>query len=285
MEPGTWKDTVLGLALQNPFLMHVVFLVTSTHLQHLQPDERSHRLIALENLSLALPQFRETLASPTGFEKPRGQALIICAMLLLQYSWTYESEGWGSLEQFYRGLTGIVLKFIESLHADEHDSITSMLVYSPRLHIESYFENTPISSDIEDIFVHVLTCEKISETQSEDINYLVVPSKRLMTILSGLSLGWERIEAEGLTLAVARYLFSWPNLLPTFFVEMLKKKDQRVVVIMLYYFAAVSRLPTERFWWMKERGTCMYGRILETLGDKCVECTSYGIAIFEGKLT
>lgn len=114
-----------------------------------------------------------------------------------------------------------------------------------------------------------------------DVNVLGVPSKRLMTIISVLEMGWEKVEREGLALAVARYLFSWPNLLPTFFLEMLKKEDRRVLVLMLYYFATVSRLPGERYWWMKERAVNMYGRVLESLGDSCAECRSYGVAIFE----
>jgi hypothetical protein len=283
MEPGTWKDIVMDLALQSPFLMHVVFLVTSIHLQHLQPYEPSHQLVALENLSLALPQFRETLASGSKFEKSHGKALVVCSMLLLQYSWTYDSEGWRSLETFYRGLTSVVLKFIESSHSYEPDSFTGMLAYSPRLHIEGYFENTPISPSIGGIFAHILTCTKISQSQPDNMNDLIEPSRRLMTILLGISLGWQKIEAEGLTLAVARYLFSFPNLLRAGFFELLKKEDERVLVVMLYYFAAVSRLPAERFWWMKERGVYMYKRILEHLGDKCSECTSYGVGIFEGQ--
>ena len=196
MDPGTWKDIVMDLALQNPFLMHVVFLVTSIHLQHLQPYEPSHQLVALENLSLALPQFRETLASKSKFEKSHGKALVVCSMLLLQYSWTYDSEGWRGLETFYRGLTSVVLKFIESSHVYEPDSFTGMLAYSPRLHIEGYFENTPISPRMGSIFAHVLTCTKISQSQPDDTNDIIEPSRRLMTILLGISLVGRRLKRK-----------------------------------------------------------------------------------------
>lgn len=287
MDPGIWKDSVITLALQNSFLMHAVFLVTVTHLQHLQPNETRYQLAALEHLSQALPMFRQTLAADSNFTGTHGEALIACAMLLLQYSWTYGSEGWSSLVGLYRGMKTVVLEFLETLKKTEDSHFTSMftsmLSYSPRMRIERHFQNMRIPSDIEDIFTHILSCTKISHAQPDDLKDFIEPSNRLKTILFALRLGQRDLEASGLELDVARYLFSWLNLLPSSYVSLIARRDERAQVLMLYYFAAVSRLRAERFWWMKERGSFMFEAILNNLGDKCTECTDRAQKIFNAE--
>ena len=290
MEPETWKDSVIALAVENKFLMHAIFLVTATHLQHLQPDERGHQLVALDHLSQALPMFRKTLCEASDFRGSRGEAVIACSMLLLQYSWTYDSDGWDCLMAFYKGMMNVVLEFIKSWGVTNRvdglgmsNRFTSLLLYSPRMHIEAYFKDVAIPSGIQAIFAHVLTCTQISDTQPDDENGFMEPSKRLMAILAALQLNHQELEASGLMLDVARYLFSFPTLLPIGFVDMLKKEDERAQVIVLYYMAAVSRLAPGRFWWMRERGFYMYEMVLQNLGNKCTECTRHVAEILEGR--
>jgi hypothetical protein len=287
MDPELWKEAVITLALQNTFLMHAVFLVTATHLQHLQPNDTGHQLAALEHLSQALPKFRKTLAANSEFKGSHGEALIACSMLLLQYSWTYDSEGWSNLLGLYRGLRSIVIEFIETLDGSDGSRLTtmftSMLSYSPRMRIERHFQNTKIPSDIEDIFIHVLSCPKISDSQPDELTDFTEPSNRLMTILFALKLGMRDLEASGLILDVARYLFSWPNLLPNCFINLLRRDDERAQVILLYYFAAVSRLRADRFWWMRERGVYMFEAILNSIADRCTECTDRAREIYNNE--
>ena len=220
------------------------------------------------------------LANAAKVERTCEKSFIVCAMLLLQYSWTLDGAGWRDLEGLYRGLTVIVLQFLHGFTGDDGDPFTSILVYNPRLYMEHYLEHAQGSSDVDGVLWHVLTCTRISLNQPDDTSDLIMPLKRLVTILSALSVGWERVGAEGLTLAVARCFFSWPKPLPDGFADLLKEERQRAVIAMLYYFATVPRLSVQRFWWTKERGAHMYQRILQTVGERCKECTSPGIAIF-----
>jgi hypothetical protein len=176
------------------------------------------------------------------------------------------------------------MEFLESLNKNDDGSSTSMftlmLAYSPRMRIERHFQNMQIPSDIEDIFTHALSCTKISGAQPDELSDFKEPSNRLKTIFFALKLGPRHLEESGLMLDVARYLFSWPNLLPNSFISLLRREDERAQVIMLYYFAAVSKLRADRFWWMRERGIYMYESVLRNLGDKCTECTDRAEEIF-----
>lgn len=190
-------------------------------------------------------------------------------MLLLQYSWVVDSEGWNNLLGLYRGLTSVVLKLFDTV---ERSRFSSMLKYSPRMRIECHLGSCTVPSD-EAIFAHCLTCTKISNTQNVHLDDFIDLSRRLMTILHALKLRRRDLETSDLILDIARYLFSLPNLLPDGFIGLLMIEDGRAQVMLLYYFAAVSRLPTERFWWMRERAVYMFEAISTNLGDTCMECT------------
>jgi hypothetical protein len=150
-----------------------------------------------------------------------------------------------------------------------------MLTYSPRSKIERRFEDSTLPSEIEAFFDHCLTCTKISDNKDRNMSDCMDAAHRLIPILCALMLGRHCLEASGLILDVARYLFAWPNLLSDDFINLVKINDERCQVILLYYFAAVSRLHSERFWWMRERSVYTCEAILLRLGDRCEECTSW----------
>lgn len=149
-----------------------------------------------------------------------------------------------------------------------------MITYSPRSNIERYFNDTTLPSNIEAFFNHCLTCTKISD-KDRNLSDSVDAARRLIPILCALMLGHHCLEASGLMLDVARYLFAWPNLLSDNFINLVKINDERCQVILLYHFAAISRLRSERFWWMRERSVYMCEAILLWLGDRCEECTGW----------
>jgi hypothetical protein len=289
--PGVWRDTVITLALQNKYLMHAVFVVTATHLHHLQPHETRNKVLGLQHLSQALPLFRKTLAETSDFRGSHGEALVVCSALLLQYSWAPDSDGWHSVTGLYKGLRDVSIEFIGTLNLHSRsdwgsrDSASggflSLLAYSPRMHIEKHFRDNLIPLNIQEVFAHILACTKISDTQPDDPDDFIGPSRRLMTILSVLQLSHRDLSKCGLILDVARYLFTFPILLSPGFVNSLKKEDWRAQVIVLYYFAAVSRLTPERFWWMREKGLFKYEMVLRNIGDKCMECTRHATEVYE----
>jgi len=263
---------------QNTFLMHAVLLVASSHLQHLQPQEKEHQIVALEHLSQALPMFRGALAATYHDQSRPTEAFIACSMLLLQYLWTFNSEWWQSILGLYRGLTHIVLDFGD---LSERNPFSSMLIYSPRMRIEGYLKDKEVPSNLEEVFSHCLSCTQISGLLNGNYRDYAEPSQRLVTIMCALRLGSRHLEESGLVHDVARYLFSWPNLLPDRFVSFLKIGDRRAQVILLYYFVAVSRLRCERFWWMRDRAVYMFEAISFSLGERCTDCTGRATEMFE----
>jgi hypothetical protein len=276
--------------MQNEFLMHSVLLVAASHLQHLQPTENRHRKVALEHLSQTLPSFRNALAALPDRRRDTADALLACSMLILQYSWEFNGstirdanpnpEGFGSLLGLYSGLRYIVFEIIDERSGSRFDS---MLTYSPRLKIESYFKDSNLPSEIEVFFGHCLTCTKISDNKSGSVNGCVDAAHRLIPILCALKLGRRCLEASGLILDVARYLFAWPNLLSDDFIHLVKISDERSQVVLLYYFAAVLNIRSERFWWMRDRSVYMCDTILLRLGDRCEECTGWARELISRK--
>jgi hypothetical protein len=242
--------------------------------------------VALENLSQVLPVFRNEIGTTSTSKECRvdlGDALIACAMLLIQYSWTLDSEEWSSLLDLYglyHGLMSLILSCIDRAPQLRWGTLSPMLGYSPRLHIERCMKNMAVPSQIDEDFLHCLTCTKISDTQPEDPNIFFDPIRRLSSIIWALDLDHKRLGRSDLTFAASRYLFTLPHFFGSSFLHLLKLQDGRAQVILLYYFAAVSRLKSNQFWWMRMRAIHMFEHISRSLGNKCVECTSRAYEIF-----
>jgi len=275
---------------QNEFLMHAVLLVTASHLQHLQPSETQHRRVVLEHLSQVLPSFRNALDTLPVGRGDSADALLACSMLILQYSWEFNlsaiqdasrhAEGFSSLLGLYSGLRYVIFEIIDARGGSRFDS---MITYSPRLKIEQYFEGSNLPSEIKVFFGHCLTCLKISDNKDGNLSDYVDAARHLIPILCALKLGHRCLEASGLILDVARYLFAWPNLLSDNFIHLVKINDERSQVVLLYYFAAAFNIRSERFWWMRQRSVYMCEAILLRLGDRCEECTGWARELISRK--
>jgi hypothetical protein len=277
--------------VQNTFLMNAVFLMTASHLQYVQPYESRHSKVVLDQLSQVLPNFRAALGALPSNKLGYGDALMACSMLLLQYSWKYPSEvmqdiyaendGWDTMLGHYEGVRNIVMEFWDMERGGSR--FTTFLIYSPRISIDRHLENTESPPDIEACFEHCLSCTKISTDQGKSLDCCTEVSRRLIPIWRALRLCNGGLGAPNLLLDVARYLFTLPSTLPSGFVELTHGKDGRYQLILLYYFAAISRLPSERFWWMRGRAIHMFETILLRLKDKCEECTRMASKLFNGE--
>lgn len=281
-DPEAWKATVLSLAFENTFLMHTVLLLTASHLEHLQPQNHRYRPMIFEHLSQALPGLRIALDTVPGTQNGLGDALMACSCLLLQYSWEspvsggswsadYDDEGWETLLGLYSGVRNIVFTFWELKHGGS--CFTPWLIYSPKTSIEQYFIDQPIPPDLEACFHHVLTCNKISNDLETDFAACQYAADGLIVIWRALKLGLPALETSDIYLDTARFLFTWPNLHPAGLLNLTASKRVRAQVILLYYFAAVIRLRSERFWWMRRRAVYMFDSIFDRLKDKCDVCT------------
>ncbi|KAE9366321.1 hypothetical protein N431DRAFT_352327 [Stipitochalara longipes BDJ] len=276
MEPEIWKHEIIKLALRNEYLMHAVFLVTATHLKCLQPNEKKYQIIALQNLSQLLPVFRNAISSisdNTEYSTETAESLIACSMLLLQYSWDIDSQVWsdgGSLA-LYRGLVSITLSCLPKVVGR---SFCGMLSWSPRLRIENCMTYAGAKfTPFDGVFAHILTCTKISDLQPENLGDLSDVLQRLSTIFWALDQDPSEFKEFDLELAVGRYLFTLPTVFSDGFIGLLKLQDIRAQIVMIYYLTAISKLKSERFWWMTKRAIYGCNQISRIIGDKCAECT------------
>lgn len=266
--------------------MHAIFLVAATHLQYLQPHESRHRVIALQNLSQVLPAFRteiDTFSDSKTYPAETAEALVACSLLLLQYTWNFDSEVWNhdeSLTGLYRGLTSITLSCMDRVISG---CLSPFLAYSPRLHIEQCMRLAGVAHKIDAVFLHILTCTKISDIQPENPSDFYDPIERINSILWALDAERNGFGGVDLELPAARYLFSLPNWLPDGFIALAKAKDGRAQAVLLYMFAAISRLGSERFWWMRKRALNVFEEISLILGNRCEMCTGRAKEIFLGE--
>jgi hypothetical protein len=263
--------------------MHAIFTIAATHLQHLQPNEKRYRIVALQNLSQVLPVFRNALdniSESNEYSAEMGEALIACSMLLLQYSWNSDSQFSqnGSSIGLYRGLNSIIESCIDRV---KDGFLFQMLNYSPQLHIEQCMKSSGVVCNIEGVFLHMLTCTTISDIQPENPSTFYDPIQRLSTILWALDS--DRNGELGLEFAAARYLFTLPDWLPDSFISLAKTNDGRARALLLYFFAAISKLRSERFWWMRKKSIYLFEEISSSLGDRCEECTGRAREIFRGE--
>jgi len=265
--------------------MHAVFLVAATHLKCLQPNEKKHQVIALQNLCQLLPNFRNAISTVSENEQypvETAEALIACSMLLLQYSWDIDSQVWsdGSSLALYRGLTSITLSCLPRVSGG---NFGTMLTWSPRLRIDKCMLYAGVQcTTLDGVFAHILTCTKISDIRPEDPSDLSDVLQRLSTILWALEQDPGKFREFDLELAAARYLFTLPCWFSDGFLLLIKIPDVRSQVVLLYYLAAISRLKSEKFWWMTKRGSHMFNEMSRIIGDKCVECTGHAQEIFSG---
>lgn len=266
--------------------MHAIFLVSAAHLEHLQPGDRTHHIVALQNLSLVLPHFRkaiDTIYDGKECSVDMAEALISCSLLLMQFSWHLDTQvmnGSHGLSGLYRGLMSVTLSCLPRVRGG---SLSRMLRYSPRLHIERCMIFSGTKSSINGVFTHILACDKISDIPPEDPEFFSEPLQRLSTIFWALDSAGNGPGEADLELAAARYLFSLPNWLPEGFINKFRLRDGRAQVILLYFFAAIIRLRSERFWWMRKRALSIFEEIARILGDRCVECTGRAQEIFRQK--
>jgi hypothetical protein len=140
-----------------------------------------------------------------------------------------------------------------------------------------------VAAPPEPVFAHIITCTKISDTQPKDPNDFYLPMQRLTAILWALDPDDKRQEDSTLKFDAARYLFTLPSFLPSGFIRLLNSEDGRAQVTILYYFAAISRLESERFWWMRKRAVQMFRQISGYVGDRCEQCTSRAKEIFRNE--
>lgn len=263
--------------------MHAIFLVSAAHLEHLQPDDRTHHIAALQNLSLVLPPFRKALSIISDDKEcsvDLAEALISCSMLLMQFAWHLDAQVLNNnsgLSALYRGLMSVTLSCLPRVSGG---TLFPMLYYSPRLHIERCMMVAGTKSSVDEVFTHILACDKISDIQPEDPEFFSEPLQRLNTIYWALDSDGSGTGEAGLDLDAARYLFSLPNWLPNGFINKFRLHDGRAQVILLYFFAAVLKLKSERFWWMRKRALFIFGEVARILGDRCVECTGRAHDIF-----
>jgi sRNA-binding regulator protein Hfq len=265
--------------------MHAVFLVTATHLKCLQPNEKRHQVVALQNLSQLLPVFRHaisTISDNREYSTEKAEALIACSMLLLQYCWDIDSQLWsngGSLG-LYRGLVSITLSCMPRVRGG---SFGGMLTWSPRLLIEKCMIYAGAKCTLDGVFAHILTCAKISNIQPEDPSDLSDVLLRLSTIFWALDPDPDEFGEVSLELAAARYLFTLPTWFSDGFIHLIRVSDGRAQVVLLYYFTAITKLRSGKFWWMTKRAIYMFNEMSRIIGDKCIECTSRALEIFSYK--
>ena len=96
MDAQSWKEMVVPLALQvwifdpwhpdpeadqvqQPFLIHAVFLVAASHLRHLQPHDSCHNSMVLLQSSQAPPRFCTSHDTPLRNEPDTGDTLMACS--------------------------------------------------------------------------------------------------------------------------------------------------------------------------------------------------------------
>lgn len=107
-------------------------------------------------------------------------------------------------------------------------------------------------------------------------------ARGLIPLLSALRLDPLSLETSGLIPDIVRCLFTMPMLTPDGFKHLLEENDEASLVIILYYWAAVRRLASGKFWWMRERAVYMSGKLLARLGGRCEECTGWAAKICDG---
>ena len=82
-----WQKTVPRLALEYPFLMHILVSVSASHLAFLQPHRsRELTVIISERQDRALPVFRAALMAPN---EENCHALFVCSKLVAVHAFAY----------------------------------------------------------------------------------------------------------------------------------------------------------------------------------------------------
>jgi hypothetical protein len=240
-------------------------------------------------LSQALPGFRTALDSLSSDIPEHGDALLACSLLLLQFSWEFtlptseeshsENAGWHTMLGLYRGVRNVINE-VWGMNS-KSSRFAQFWAYNPKKTIELYFENTIVPPNIEACFNHCLTCTKISNNKGDDLNICIDASQRLIGILCALKMGPRELEDTNLLIDVARCLFTWPTALAAKLFELSETSDKRCHVIMLLYFAAIARIRSEQFWWMRDRAIYMFETLFLTLQGECEECTGMIRQLFD----
>ena len=239
--------------------MQAVFCMSAAHLHYLEPHKGDYREAEMQNLASTLGGLAESLESP--ITSKNVEVLCNCSMLLYHHAWcsTIHEKPVSSAE-YYFGLESLIplAKGVKSVMMASIGQITSpwfkVAAYRPVILITEFSKHTAFPSKLEQEFKNkyeVLTSKHGPLVCHFEI--YMAECRRLVPALSALKLRHIGADISHMQSDLTRYLFTYPVLFGTEFLEAMRERDVTVQIVLAHFYVAVCTMIPEKFWWAHTR--------------------------------
>lgn len=286
----TWKK-VLPLALEHEHLMHAILMIAASHLSHLEPTNKQYKAAELEHLSSATEGIRTALSD---IDYNTADAVFAGIVLLYNQAWTSceNTSSEPGIDKFSpaletdfliplgAGLKGVITQTKMWSFIRFSSIFTEAVAFSPKISLNQCAQHTVYPQELEEsLRMEYLQLWPQNEEQGtpedgtspDDFATYMKESARLIPVVSVLKLANSGVDLQPLKKAIVRYLFTWPILLGSQFVEMTtEQKDCTQLLFYHYYEAVEAGLPTS-CWWAQKRMNCMVKTLEKNLAEKGIK--------------
>ena len=260
-------------------------MIAASHISNANPQNEHVKTTELEHLAVATAGLRRNLALT--LDPGKLEAVFAVCILLFKQVWASVQdrteighEGLpliheDSLVHLGAGFKTYVMGSSAAVGLQHSKIFGKIMAYSPRVELMKLIEcsELPQGSRLPQVFENEfrdeyfrIWPEKLERNALHCVPYMV-ECRRLTIALSALDLGNRGFNIRPLDGAIVRYLFTWPMLVSSEFVELMKQGAKCVLLLFWHFYTIVQASATGRYWWARRRTDFM----LELLGSRLRE--------------
>jgi hypothetical protein len=254
--------------------MHSILMVSAAHLHHLEPRDEVYREAETFHLSRASRGLRSAISTDLNPE----HAIVLCGCSAMLYTQAWSSRG----EEYDRpaadreldllvrlgmGMKGVFLDRSVWSGVWNSAEFGEEIAFRPVVVLSECAERTGFPEQFREAFRREYHSVLRQKDEGNHFDVCAREFARLVPALSVIRLGRTGVDISHLEASVIRYLYCWPILLSTEFIELMKRGDITTNLVFYHFYAAVSAAVTDKYWWASTRGSHVSKILKDLLED------------------
>jgi hypothetical protein len=275
---GMWQTTIPQLACHHSFLKHGILACSALHLAYRRPlERRRYQLMAACHQSIALPEFRLTIAKPT---KENCTALIAFSQLLIIHCFAAEDpdenlllvggkheSGLPDWLQIIRGSCTIfspIWEFVrDGPHAPLFEERNLRMLNEP---LPPVLQNPEHARQLYRLIYLTDFGNSSSSSVAEKVSQGYVSSLPGALLELSVAFSKAQVAMERGFFTVSTALHIWPARVSQGYLDLLKERDPAALVVLAHYCILLK--PLESNWYMSGFRERLLTRIYNQLDEE-----------------
>jgi hypothetical protein len=271
---------------QHDYLMHSILMIAAAHLHHLEPANETHREAETFHLSRASRGLRAAISA--AIDPAHAVVLCGCSALLYTQAWSSRGEEYDRpaageareldfLVRLGTGLKGVFLDQAVWPGVWSSAEFGDEIAFRPVVLLRECAGRTSYPLEFLEKFRGEYQSVAREGNDGDRFDVCAREFSRLVPALSVIRLGRTGVDVSHLEESLIRYLYCWPILLSTEFIELMKHGDMATSLVFYHFYAAVCAAAADKYWWALRRGSHVSGilkNMLEESGVLVVDLSS-----------